>query len=302
MRFPVSIRHCLSFIIFAAICTPLGAQTATKAFDFPGTHNGKAAQGMAIHGNTAFLLNDEGWCRIYNLATRQLLTQFALASAEPSNHANCAGFGPEYPKGNDMFPALYVSECWDPCRCFVESVSTKGPRIMQTLQLKVNGKARGANWYVDRERKFLYTIFGASGVIDARGTKKYRITKLPLPPIPPAGKSKIVFTEKDIVDKFEVAFHNLVQGGTIHNGFLYLPVGASAASPPAQYKDRAVIIIDLNAKKIARVIDLNASVPEEPEDVAFYGDTLLLYVGQKGGLYKIPLPPVVETSGAQGAQ
>jgi hypothetical protein len=45
------------------------------------------------------------------------------------------------------------------------------------------------------------------------------------------------------------------------DGFLWLPVGNAATA--------------------------SDSVPEEPEDVDFHGDKLLLYCGQKGGLYRI---------------
>jgi hypothetical protein len=258
-------------------------QQAVKQYPLPGAYEKKSAQGLAVYGDNALLFNDTGLCRIYDLKTLKKLAEFPLASAAEHNHANCASFGPEFPKGNKLFPALYVSECWKPYRCFVESIEPKGPRLIQTIALKTGGPDDHVfDWAVDRAGGHIYAL--------ALEKRLIHITKLPLPPLE---KTSVTFTKADILDQFTVTFPNLTQGAAVRGDYLYMPVGLhdtakSAKDAPPGYTSREIMIINLKTKKIERRIDLNASVAEEPEDIDFYGDTMLLNCGQKGGLYKIP--------------
>jgi hypothetical protein len=287
MKSAIIIRCPLAaFILLSAAV--LHAQ-ATREYDFPGTYKKRSAQGMAIHKDTAFLLNDQGHCRIYDLKTKTMTAEYDLASAAPNNHVNCASFGVEYPKDNAKYPAFYISECRAPYRCFVESVDENGSRLIQTLQLKTSGfDEKIADWFVYPAQKCLYVITHASKVTDDKGTKSHIISKLPLPSL---REENVTFGKKDILDQFEVTFTNLLQGGAIRGGFLYLPVGLHDTPKHMERKDRdrAVVVVDLKTKRIVRTVNVNASVPHEPEDADFYNDTLLMYCGQKGGLFKIPL-------------
>jgi hypothetical protein len=264
---------------------PKVVQAAVREYDFPGRYENQAAQGMAIHGDVALLFNNEGHCRIYDLRTQKKLTEFDLESAGGSNHANCVSFGVEQPK-DAFFPAIYVSECYGNRQCFVESVTSKGSRLLQTLQIKTGGtEERSFDWVVDRENKFIYSLAGFS-----KDSKPHvQITKWPLPPLPPAGKKKITFQKSDILGQFAVSFPNLTQGACIRGGRLYLPVGLhDPADGSKEYKSREIIIINLDTQKIEKSIDINATCPHEPEDCDFHGDTMLLYCGQRGGLWRIP--------------
>ena len=291
MRYP-SMSSCLAaFLLFLGLAAPLRlcAQSGTE-YPFPGKYKGQSAQGMAIHKDTVFLLNNGGHCRVYDMKSKQMLAEFDLACAgDPAvNHANCANFGVEYPKGNDLFPALYVSQYWEPGLCSVESITPKGPRAVQTLQIKIKETSNRWEWLVDKEQKKLYAISRVSQEeIDEKGTKKYLIARLPLPPLPPAGKKSITFTEKDIIDSFEIAFPNLFQGGTARDGFIYLPTGNRPKAPAAKDRDRALHIVDAKERRIARTVDLNDTIWKEPEDVDFHNGELLLFCGQSGGLYPI---------------
>lgn len=280
-----------ALVAFASLAASLSADTvrggAVKAYDFPGKYENRSAQGLAIYKDTAFLFNDRGHCRIYNLTSKKLVREFDLASAGADNHANCASFGVEFPKGNKLFPALYVAQCRAEHYCFVESVGEGAPALVQTLQLKSDTPAdRSYDWVVDSEQKCIYTLSYAAKDIDKKGTNRILITKLPLPPLK---DPKVVFSKADIIEQFSVEFANLTQGATIKNGFLYMPVGLheTAKSGAPNYKSREIIVVNLKTKKIEKRIDVNAAVKDEPEDAAFHGDTLLMYVGQKGGLYKI---------------
>jgi hypothetical protein len=278
---PAGLIALLAFAILAATVRA----GAVKEYPFPGRYEKKSAQGLAIHEDFAFLCNNGGYCRIYSLKTSQKIAEFAFASAAESNHANCASFGVEFPADNKKFPALYVSECWEPFRCFVESIDERGARLVQTVQLKTGGPdERVFDWVVGREEKCLYALALKKGTKDS--PQSIIITKLPLPPL---GQTGVVFKKSDILDQFSVTFPNLTQGATVRGGFLYMPVGLHEAANKGvkEWRSREIIVINLKTKKIERRIDLNASVPEEPEDADFHGDTLLLYCGQKGGLYKI---------------
>lgn len=279
-------RICYSLLFLLLITISSQAQK-NKLYSFPGLYKHKSAQGMAIHKNFAFLLNDGGYCRIYDLKKNKLISEFDLASTDKSNHANCASFGVEYPKGNKKFPAIYISECYGKCRCFVESIGLKGSMLIQTLQVKTKGREQYSNnWFVDKRQKYIYTINGSTREIDSIGTKKYLITKFPLPPLDSAN---VIFTEEDILDQFEVSFPNLLQGGTIRKNYLYLPVGQPDIPVLRTRKDRrrAIIVINLNTKQIEKTIDIEREVSDEPEDIDFYGKNMLLYCGQNGGLFKI---------------
>ncbi|MDR0901967.1 MAG: hypothetical protein LBM92_04270 [Opitutaceae bacterium] len=262
---------------------PKIVQTAVREYDFPGTYEKQAAQGMAIYENLALLFNNEGHCRIYDLKTKKKITECDLDSSSGTNHANCVSFGVEQPKGA-FFPVIYVSECYGHRYCFVESITRDGARLVQTLEIKTGGgiEERSFDWVVDRENKFIYSIAGFS----KNSKPHYQITKWPLPPL---GKKKITFKKSDIIEQFAVTFPNLSQGACIRGGYLYMPVGVhDTVDGTKEFKSREIIVINLKTKKIEKSIDVNASCPHEPEDCDFYGDILLLYCGQRGGLWRIP--------------
>ncbi|MDF9827167.1 hypothetical protein M2447_001256 [Ereboglobus sp. PH5-10] len=283
------IRILLS-ILLICLCADLPAQTKTVqtavlTYDFPGRYERQAAQGMAIHDELALLFNNGGRCRIYNLKTKKKLIEFDLACAAETTHANSASFGIEQPKGA-YFPALYVSECFGEGnrRCFVESITPRGSRIIQTLEIKTGGtEERSNNWMVDRENKVIYSIASFR-----KDSKLYGLlTKWPLPPL---GKKKIVFKKSDILDQFTVPFPNVyVQDTCIRNGYLYHAFGNRAAAEGSdEHKSREIHIINLKTKKTEKIIDINDSCPLEPEGLDFYGNTLFLFCNGNGGLWRIP--------------
>lgn len=260
----------------------------TEKYPFPGPYNKAASQGMAIYGNYLFLLNNGGYCRIYNLKDNRSVSEFQLASASKENHCNCASFGLEFPEGNKEFPAFYVAECYGERRCFVESITEKGSRLIQVISINTEGKeSKSFDYVVDKQAKRLYAIAIASGEIDSLGTKKYLITKLPLPSLQ---EKEIVFTKADIIEQFEIAFPNLSQGASIYKDHLYLPVGLHDFPGVEKRKDahRDIIVVNLKTKKVEKTIDIQNSVNGEPEDLDFYKGNLLLYCGQKeGGVYNL---------------
>lgn len=281
----------LAAVLFSLAALSCGAAVMTPAYNFPGKHKNQSAQGFAIHGNSAFLFNNTGLCRIYDLKTRQLVADLVLDSTAPENHANCADFGVEFPEGNSEYPALYVSECYGERRCFVESITAKGSKLIQTLRVKTGGwEDYSFDWYIDREKKHIYTLsFNKEVNLIGAKTKmrEYLVTKLPLPPL---SAGDVVFTQKDILEQFTISFPQLSQGGTIRGAYLYLPVGHKKPNPDAKKKktdkrDRALLVVNLRTKQIEKTIDLNDSLELEPEDASFHSNRLLMFCGQEGGLF-----------------
>ncbi|MDF9827195.1 hypothetical protein M2447_001284 [Ereboglobus sp. PH5-10] len=276
-----SIRRLLAGTLFLAAATAF-CGNATLEYPFVGTYKREAAQGMAIHKDTAFLFNNTGICRMYNLKTGEFITSFELDTLAPENHSNCADFGVEYPAGNHSYPAIYVSECYGKRRCFVESINASGAKLIQTLAVKTGGKDdRPFDWYVDREKKFLYSI---AIVADDKGMREYRLSKYRLPAL---SAGDVNFTKADVIEQFTIKFSQLSQGGTIRGDYLYMPVGHPKPSDPKKdRKDRGLLVVNLKTKQIEKTLELN-QLAVEPEDIAFHGDKLLMYCGQSGGLWHI---------------
>ena len=97
-------------------------------------------------------------------------------------------------------------------------------------------------------------------------------------------------TEEDKIDQYDLLFVNVLQGSIIKKNKLYLPVGNLKFKEEERERDRrALIIVDLRKRKIVNKLDINNVTDNEPEDCDFYKGKLLLYCGQSGGLYEIPI-------------
>ncbi|MDR0902675.1 MAG: hypothetical protein LBM92_07905 [Opitutaceae bacterium] len=308
--------------VLAAAVTVTEEHQVIGYYKYPGYDtarvNGEGAQGMCIYKDTAFLFNNTGYCRLFDLKKSKVVAEFPLDVSSKENHSNCANFGVEFPAGNKQFPAIYVSECYGKRRCFVESITEKGSKLIQTIRLAVGDKtawpydrvtdediktdfARTFDWFIDKENKFLYTIaftgdFATSSKMGGKD-KGYVIVKLPLPKL---ADGDVTFTQKDILAQFTITFMELSQGGVIRDGKLYLPVGHAqppkpkeGAKPKKDLKDRALIIVNLAAQKIEANHNFSGNkngggkTIREPEDADFHGDKLLMWCGQKGGLWLI---------------
>ena len=279
-------RGLVAFLLASAFAFVTCAAEGVLEYPFVGTYKREAAQGMAIYKDSAFLFNNTGIVRLYNLKTKAFISEFLLDTAAPENHSNCALFGVEFPEGNHAYPALYVSECYGQRRCFVHDVSAAGAKLIQTLQIRGGGtEDKAFDWYVDKEKKFLYAIAISRETSAKDNTRDYLITKLPLPTL---AQGDVTFTKKDFIEQFTITFRHLSQGGVIRGDYLYMPVGRQIpADPKKDPKDRAVFLVNLRTKQIEKTIDLNDSVPVEPEDADFHGDKLMMYCGQSGGVWHV---------------
>ena len=259
---------------------------AQLVYPVAGTYKGKSAQGMAISRDRAFLFNDGGLCRSFNLKNGQVISDFYIGSASSNNHVNSASFGCEHVNGN-IYPVIYVSECRSPYRCFVENITDSTSQIVQTLIIKREGTDSIAkDWVVDFKRKRIYGINNLEIVDQMTGNRRYNITAYRLPKI---CEGNVALTDKDVMDSFDVFFPNVLQGASIYKNRLYMPVGFQKELENRLDAKRAVIVINLKKHKIEKTIDLTNITDKEPEDMDFYQGRALLYTGQEGGLYEVSL-------------
>jgi hypothetical protein len=253
---------------------------SVKYFPIEINYQKKWGQGMAIHGQYVFLLTNTGLCRIYDMRKGGFAGSLVLASAHAKNHANNACFGVEYSKDNNKFPALYVSECEAPYRCYVENITEYESRLIQIIQFRIGNKPQAVHdWIVDRETNHIYAITQLYPFNKERNGFATQIVKFGLPSI---DTQEVILSDVDIEDSFEVFFPHILQGGVIHNHALYLPSGASADSQVQYGKEKAIVIIDLKEKGIKRIIDVQNILNNEPEGAAFWGKFLMVSCAPKG--------------------
>lgn len=254
-------------------------------YSVQGVFRGHGAQGMAIHKDYAFLLNDSGLCRLYDLKHRKVLLDFPLASASSTNHANSASFGSKYINGNSNFPVLYISECRKPYRCFVENINFGNSELIQIIQFEIDRKLQVVHdWIVDKENEKIYAISRIS-LRSGQSSDTVRIVRFSLPPI---DRFDIILDKNDVEKEFCIVLPNMLQGGVIKSNILYLPVGLDG-NGKTQLNERAIVLVDLENERQIEKMMLNDLIENEPEDVDFFENKLLLFCGQEGGIYEIEL-------------
>ena len=263
-------------------------QSEAQSLEYPvvGQYKNQTSQGMAIFDNKAYLLNNTGICRVYNLKDEVMECEFLLASADNNNHANSACFGKDCIDSGSL-PVMYITECGRKKRCFVEKIQDGKSKLIQTISATVKSKDFQAFlWTVDRNKGFLYGVTRDDiHPIDVFGTKINTIVKFRLPRLD-EGK-EIVLTDKDLIDSFSVAFPNLLQGGKVKGHYLYISLGLQESSKKRKDSGRAIAVIDLKRRKLKKFIDLTKITVNEPEDIDFHKNYILLWCGQQGGLYKV---------------
>ncbi len=281
-------------IILAAVLAAIsfGTASAQLRYAVTGAYQKMPGQGMAIWGENAYLFNQTGYCRIFNLKAGEVTGEFRLATSYEKNHANSVSFGTETPAGSEV-PALYITEFNGKYRCFVEKVVAGASdgvhsELVQTIEFAEKGKnPKIVDWVVDRDNACLYITFVNEKTLKETGKQEIVITKLPLPAL--ADGAEVTFTENDILDRFSVTFSNGLQGATIRGGKLYIVTGMQESSYDQDGHERAVKVIDLKKKELVKSVDLTTITVNAPQDLDFYGSKAYLFCGQNGGLYQVKL-------------
>ena len=121
--------------------------------------------------------------------------------------------------------------------------------------------------------------------VDDTGNIKTVLTKYRLPQINEG--EKIVLSEKDIVDRYDLLFTSSMQGATIYKGKLYIATGLWESDKNTSETYRIVVVVDLKKRKVVKKIDINQLTTNEPEGIDFYKNKCLLFCGQTGGIYRV---------------
>lgn len=282
-----------------------------------------SAQGMAIYGDSAFILHHTGECAIYNLKTKDPKPEvrFRLGSwnsGTPNekyiNHANQCMFSSRHLNGNPL-PLLYVTtgnagggdENGYYYRCAVENINVerdstdkavwaKSERI-QTISYRNDGIERVnwetpcwgcPAWFVDSENGSLYMFSARYRTTEAflqyYDRNSYIITRFPLPDAADGGL--VILTAKDIEDQFLAPFNILfTQGGMICRDKLFYTFGLGDAHYPIGLR-----VYDLKERCQAAAIDLSTSAmgAEEIESCSFYhGELLCNTNAETGGIFSL---------------
>ena len=274
----------MRFVIIVFLLVLQTQAMAQLRYPIVGKYKGKSAQGMAIWNDEAFLFNDGGHCRVLDLKSGKILREFNLKSSGNNMHVATACFRTNGVE-NGSFPLLYVAEFTGKSRCFIEDVISDSSKIIQVIEAKEKGENyRIQCWLVDDKDCFLYSVSGSQKA-DSSGKWPVVIRKYRLPIIS-EGK-ELLLTELDKYGEFFLDFPNCLQGGTIRDGRMFLVTGFQQSRHSSPRGKRALKIIDLKNGSIVNDVDLTGVTTNEPEGLDFYGDRLLMYCGQEGGIYEL---------------
>ena len=234
---------------------------------------------------------------------------FALDKRELiTPHSNAVFFGTEFFAEGDEFPLLYSNIYNNYCDkeepligvCLVYRLMREGESFQTTLvqMIEIGFKEDPKLWkaYPDRHGVRPYGNF----VIDKKTNGYYayvmrspedgtRYFKFAIPAKdageidPTYGVRRLVLTEEDILDYFDVPHHFYIQGGIAHEGKIYSTEGSAYSE-----ENRPVIrVIDLEKQTQTDHADLmKMGYNEEPEMIDF-SDGICYYSDAHGHLYTI---------------
>lgn len=279
--------------------------------------NIKSGQDGAIFGEFLFRFDAKGFGRVYDLSAidyssaepRELceIASFRLDKADIiAPHSNSVVFGNEYFEEGDEFPLLYSNIynnfakaenklCGVSC---VYRIQRKENEFFSTLvQLieigfadrrglwlsdgEINDVRPYGNFVVDTESSKYY------GFVMRDGEKKTRYFKFNLPKLSDGeidaifGVRKVVLSENDIEEYFDVPYHNFMQGAVCYKDKIYEVEGFG------ENQRSAIRIIDLKEKREELYFDFyEAGYPVEPEFIDFYKGSCI-YCDAHGNVFEL---------------
>jgi len=239
----------------------------------------RSGQGMAIKDGYLYRLYDTGICQVIDISkidSPKFMFSFELGSCMSNNHCNCAQFD-----NRRDSTILYISSVkslnGERGKCFVEKIEDQHSILIQTISVEgisTLKKYKGVN-IICGDDGYLW-IFGYD--IDGKSIIYAKARR----PAIKEGKY-ITLNDNDLLDYWydsEYSYANSVsQGGVIHKGRLYFVFGTTSTN-------RHIVVYDIKSHEKIGDINLNDIVKEEPEDIDFCGESMVLSI-VKGGAYYI---------------
>lgn len=274
-------------------------------------------QDGAISNGFLFSFNHHGECTVYEMnklkkskdGEAEVFAEFTLDKNDILvPHSNSVSFGSEYYDENDEFPLLYTNiynnyaKADDKLKgvCPVYRLQRNGKEFTSTLvQIIQIGFVEDENlWKSVGEKEDVrpygnFTIDAEQGVLyvftmrDNADSTRYFSFELPEVNqgqiCEKYNVKKVVLNREDILQYFDCAYHQYVQGACCHKGKVYSLEGFtdSAKNPPA------IRIIDTKSKKeliFKKFEELGTNI--EPEMIDFEDD-ICYYTDNHGNVYKL---------------
>lgn len=274
-------------------------------------------QDGAISNGFLFSFNHKGECTVYQMkklackedGEAEVFAEFVLDKNDIlMPHSNSVMFGNEYYDEQDEFPLLYTNiynnyamhEDKSEGVCLVYRLQRNerafSSTLVQIIQIgfvqdenlwKSAGEKEDArpygNFTIDRENGVLYAYTMRDN------TNRTRYFSFALPTVNQGqicenyNVKKVVLTQKDILQYFDLSYHHYIQGASCHHGIIYSLEGFtdSPDHPPAIRR------IDTKLKKeiefkMFRAYNTNI----EPEMIDFDGD-ICYYADHHGNMYQL---------------
>lgn len=241
----------------------------------------RSGQGMAISGNKMYRLFDTGICQEISIADIQRpmpVSSYKLGSYGAENHCNCAKIDHTV----DGESIIYISSVRSlnglRGKCFVERIGYSSSSLIQTISLDSSELLKNYKGVdiICGDDGFLW-IFG----YDINGGTMIYV-KARKPSLDEG--SEVVLTDDDLIDWWYDGDYtydkSVTQGGTVHKGRLYALFGTPNTN-------RHIAVYNISTHQKIGDVDLNKQVKEEPEDIDFHEDKMILAIFQGEGYYAL---------------
>lgn len=265
-----------------------------------------SGQDGAICNGYLFRFNHKGYCQVYDMEARTLISSFELdRCSELAPHSNAVCFGTQYFCEGDEFPLLYTNIynnyskeenrlegiccVYRLTRC-EHAFSTKLVQLIRIgfvddlelwKSLANNGDVRPYGNFVidtdknqywaftmrDKEKTTRYFSFSMPDVNDGEMDKKY-------------GVKTVILKKQDILKMFDCGYSRFLQGACYYDGKIFSVEGFSKNGenlPKLQ-------IIDLNTENAQEFDICSMGLEIEPEFIESYQDNIY-YSAADGKVY-----------------
>ncbi len=246
-----------------------------------------AHQSAAVYDNYALLVTDGRMqmC-LYNLQKKKSVYLLSLKGYNRNvYHCNQSSFGVDKYDPSDFFPLLYISQrATSSGRCFLEvfriithyddeiqDFDSFNVELVQTIflpRMTYDNSMGNANCAIDSGNKLMY-VYSRNNDSDADNYEQCKITQFAIPDI---HKKVVSLEDENILYSFMIDASALyMQGGSVHDGFLYIGQG----DPVVGYV--YLNVVDLDRHELVLRLDLlEHDFKWEPEGCFFYDGSVML--------------------------